>query len=301
MDQHRQRPRLGAGQNYGQHARAFHGRHRARGIVGRQQLAHLGAHPLARELRHALGPRGTGGEPLRVEPFVGRAVDRMKAEEAQDAQVILLDPPDGIAHEAHPSRDQVGQPAQRVDDRARGLGIKRVHREVAPRRILGHVGREGHHGVAPEGLDIAAEGRDLVRHAARDHRHGAMIDAGGHHLESGRRGQSRDRRGHCIGRQIDVRHGPAQECIAHAAAHEERAMPRLGQHGAEPLRRGPHQPVARDPHPCILRARPCRMRAVAPRCSRAHRARHSSAASRRARAAAPPGSGRDRAGGRAAR
>ena len=95
------------------------------------------------------------------------AVPGVDAEEAQDPQVVLGDPALRVADEADAPGAQVGQAAERVDDRAVGPGIERVHREVAPRGVLGDVARVGDDGAAAEGLDVAAEGGDLERPAAR--------------------------------------------------------------------------------------------------------------------------------------
>ena len=59
-----------------------------------------------------------GGKPVRI----GRAlpVSRVKAEEAQDAQIILGDTLAGIADEAHAARFEVGEAADIVVHRAVG-------------------------------------------------------------------------------------------------------------------------------------------------------------------------------------
>ena len=60
-----------------------------------------------------------------------------------------------------------GSAAERIDDVALGRGVERVHGEVAPRGILGEVAREGHGGMAAEGLDVTPEGGDLEGRAVR--------------------------------------------------------------------------------------------------------------------------------------
>jgi hypothetical protein len=74
----------------------------------------------------------------------------MEPEEPQDAQVILGDPGSRVAHEPHAARQQVGQAAQRSITSPAGVAIKRVHREIAPRGILGHVGGKGHTAWRPK-------------------------------------------------------------------------------------------------------------------------------------------------------
>jgi hypothetical protein len=73
-----------------------------------QQLAHLGADPFARNRLYSSRKRGTGGQPLGVPPWPGRH-SGVKAEEAQDAQIILADAGFGIADKPHAAGQQVGQ------------------------------------------------------------------------------------------------------------------------------------------------------------------------------------------------
>ena len=81
----------------------------------------------------------------------------MKAEEAQDAQIILGDAGRGIADEAHAARVQIGKAADIVVHRAVARHRQRVDGEVAPLRVVLPVAAERDLGLAAEGLDILAQ------------------------------------------------------------------------------------------------------------------------------------------------
>ena len=85
-------------------------------MVGEQQLEHLHADALARQL---LEP-GTAGDAGVHAVGIGQAaaVDGMETEEPQDAQVVLGDPGRGVADEADAPRLQVGEPADIIVERA---------------------------------------------------------------------------------------------------------------------------------------------------------------------------------------
>ena len=84
---------------------------------GEQQLEHLHADALAREL---IEP-GTAGDAGVHAVGIGQAaaVDRMEAEEPQDAQAVLGDPRPGVADEADAPRLEIGEPADIIVDACR--------------------------------------------------------------------------------------------------------------------------------------------------------------------------------------
>src|SRR3990167_11414613 len=87
---------------------------------------------------------------------------RRKAIETKDAQMILGNARCGIADKGDASRLQVGKTAKPVVDRAGvEIGVQRVDREIAPRRIVAPVVGERDRGPAPVGFDVTAQRRDL--------------------------------------------------------------------------------------------------------------------------------------------
>ena len=103
------------------------------------------------------------------------AVLGAKAEEAQDAQVVLADALARVADEAHALGLEIGIAAERIVHRAVGVAIERVHGEVAPHGVLAPVGGERHLGVAAERLDVAPQRRHLERNLVGDDRHRAVL------------------------------------------------------------------------------------------------------------------------------
>ncbi len=83
-----------------------------------QELHQLHADALARQMVETGAAGDAGGKAVRI----GRAlpVRRVKAEEAQDAQIVLGDALPRIADEAHAARAQIGEPADIVMHRAVG-------------------------------------------------------------------------------------------------------------------------------------------------------------------------------------
>jgi hypothetical protein len=148
----------------------------------------------------------------------------VKAEEAEDAEVILADPGFGVADKADAAGQQVGKAVERVKDGAVPVGVKRVHGEVAALGVILDPGGVGHHGAAAVGFDIAAEGRHLMRLAPRDHGDRAVVDAGGHDLET-RGGRNVRDVFRALHRWRCRRRRPArQKGIADAAADEKGAV-----------------------------------------------------------------------------
>ena len=161
-------------------------------------------------------------------------------------------------------RLQIGQAAQRVDDAAISLRIKRVHGEIAPRGVLGDIGGKSHGGVAAIGGDVAAKGCDLMRHALGDHRDSAMFDPGRNNPKPRGFRYIGDDFGQSIGGDINISHSPRHQRIAHAAANKQRAIARRRQRRAKRLRAGLADPIAADLHCAALSAKPRKIRAVAP-------------------------------------
>ena len=80
----------------------------------------------------------------------------MKAEEAQDAKVILLDALGRIADESDAARLQVLATARIVMQHAVGRERQGVDREVAAQRVPLEIGAETHLGGASIGFDVFA-------------------------------------------------------------------------------------------------------------------------------------------------
>ena len=87
----------------------------------------------------------------------------MKAEIAQDAQIILFNTRRRIADKTHAIGLYIRQPVPcRVVQRAIGIGIKRVNGEVAPRRIALPVFGKGNLGMAAIGCHINPQSGDFI-------------------------------------------------------------------------------------------------------------------------------------------
>ena len=149
-----------------------------------QELHHLHAHALARELVEPVAAGDAGGKPFGVGMAAG-AVGGVKAEEAQDAQVIFRDALCRIADEAHAPRRQIVEPADVIVDRAVARGRQRVDGEIAPLGVDLPVAAEGDLGVAAVGFDVLAQRGHLERMLLDDDGDGAVLDAGRHRLEAG--------------------------------------------------------------------------------------------------------------------
>ena len=114
-----------------------------------------------RPMMQACTPAGSGGPA----PKCG-----VKAEEAQDAQIVFLDPLLRLADEAHALRGDVGKAADIIMHHAVRPDRQRVDGEVAPLGVGLPVAPEHHARLAPEGLDIFAQRRDLDRMMTDDGR-----------------------------------------------------------------------------------------------------------------------------------
>ncbi len=168
--------------------------------------------------------------------------------------MILRNPLQRIADEADMAGIKVRQTAEIVEDRAaRRIGIERVDREIAPRRIFTPVVGERHIRAPPVGADIAAQRRHLDPGAAGDRGDRAVIDTGRDRLDPRRFEQGDHLLRRVRGRDVEIGHVDAEQRIAHRAADE----PRLSrtQRGDQPVqprpmppgRIGQQQPVRRIP------------------------------------------------------
>ena len=138
---------------------------------------------------------------------------------------------------------EIGKPADQIDDRAVRRRIERVDREVAALGVAPPVAAEVHLGTAAIGLDVIAQCRHFIRPACGDNRDGAMLDAGRHRLEAGRFGPPRRFPGQRRRRDVDVRHGLAEQTIAHCAAGHPRLLAILRKHEEQALQMLVRQPV----------------------------------------------------------
>ena len=94
-----------------------------------------------------------GGQGLGVR--LALAVPGQEAEEAEDAQGVLVNTRIGVAHEHDPARAGVGQPlAGRVEHLAHRVAVEGVQPEVPALGVLAPIGGESHHRAAPIRLDI---------------------------------------------------------------------------------------------------------------------------------------------------
>jgi hypothetical protein len=135
------------------------------------------------------------------------------------------------AYQDDPAGHRIGQAAAGgVVQGPVGLGVESVEAEVAPRRVLGPVGGEGHHGAAAVGLDVSAQGGDLERAALGHRGDGAVLDPRRHGAQPG----GLDRGDGLLwgepGGDVDVlvRPGAAEQGVAHAAADETGAVRAAG-------------------------------------------------------------------------
>ena len=144
----------------------------------------------------------------------------MKAEEAQDAQIILADALPDVADEAHASRLEIFGAPRGIEQRAVRAGINRIDGEIAPARVFRPVPGEGDNRAPPVGGHVAPERRHLEWLAHRYRRHRAVLDAGRHRREPRlfqplRHFIGRERRG-----DIDIGDGLTQQRIPDRAADE---------------------------------------------------------------------------------
>ena len=148
---------------------------------------------------------------------------RAEAQPAQDAQIILLKSPVGIADRADQLLREVLLALKGIAPFvADGMIGDGVDREVASRQVVHEGHAEFHDGMPAVGLDVLTEGCDLVRLIGRiEDRDGPMRDADGHRaleqlLHLGRRGR---------GREVEVAILEPQEVVANGTADTPRLEP----------------------------------------------------------------------------
>ena len=170
------------------------------------------------------------------------AIARMETEEAQDAQVVLRDALFRITDKDDAAALHVRPAIDEIMHRAMLIAVERVHGEVAPLRIGVPVVGEPDLGAAAVGLHVMAQRGDFEGMVIDHHRHRAMLDAGGMNLH----GSGSAGRRHLCGRQgggdIDLRHGFAQQCIAHRTARHAALAACCRQRGEQALQRGLIEP-----------------------------------------------------------
>ena len=150
----------------------------------------------------------------------------MKAEKAQDAQIILTDARFGRSDEAHLARREVGEAPHEIHHRAVGQCIKRIQREIAPLRIVLPASAETDNSATAIRLHVLAKGRDLIAMVAGNHRHRSMRDAGGNCLQPGAAGAGDHFLRWSRGGDVHVGHRQAEKGIADRAAHHPRLLAR---------------------------------------------------------------------------
>ena len=186
------------------------------GIGQRQQCQQFGGNALATEALEGMREFAASLLRRRIER---RPEARLKAEIAQDPQVILGNPRAGITDEAHPPRREIFEPAEIVRNRQRfGMGIECVDSEIAPCGILRPVAGEGDGGSPAIGGDIAAQRGDLDRPVLEDRGDGAVLDPGRHSADAGLAAGRDHLGGHQLGGAIDIMHRRAQQAVAHRPA-----------------------------------------------------------------------------------
>ena len=218
-------------------------------MLGNEQLEHLHAHALARQLLEAGAGVDAGGEALWVGSAL--AIGGVEAEEPQDAQIVFGDARRRVADEAHAPRLDVGEPADVVVDGSVAGERQRVHGEVAPLGVALPVAPELDRCAAAERLDVLAQGRDLERAALDHHRDGAVVEPGRHGLEA----CSLDPADH-FGRErgsgdIDVAVRLADERVAHRAADDAGFLAVVLERGENAAQRRLSQPFGIEAAPSL--------------------------------------------------
>ena len=157
------------------------------------------------------------------------AEQRLKAEEAQDAQFVFGDPLRRITDKPDPSRRQIGPAAGRIIQMAIAIGIDGIDGEIAPRRIQAPILREGDLGVTAKVFHIHAQGRDLKFLLSSKRRNGAVFQARRDNLDAVFFQKPHVVFGQLIDRDIQIGARPAQQSVAHAAPNQPRCGPRRPQ------------------------------------------------------------------------
>ena len=160
---------------------------------------------------------------------------------------------------------QIRKAAERINDIALRIAIKRVHREITTHRIVGNILGKPNDRMAPVGFNISAERRDLKRGAIHHQCYCPMIDTCRNRLDACAFRQSDCLIRRRIGRDIDVVNRYAQQAVAHTAAHRKGLMTGRIEHRKNALGGGVCQPIGGDGvHGLIRSASERKIRAVAP-------------------------------------
>ena len=157
--------------------------------------------------------------------------------------MILGDPLQRVADEAHPPRREVLQAAEIVEHlAAHRIGGQRVDREVAAGGVFRPVVGEGHSGAAAVGRNVAAQGGDLDRLAGHHRRDRAVREPRRHGLDARGLQPGHDlARGQARG-QIDVALLQFKQGVAHAAADEAGRAAFGVERGEQPVQAGAGPP-----------------------------------------------------------
>ena len=160
---------------------------------------------------------------------------------------------------------QIRKAAERINDIALRIAIKRVHREITTHRIIGNILGKPNDRMASVGFNVSTERRDLERGAIHHQCHRAMINASRNRLDARAFRQSDRLIRRCVSRNIDVIHRHNQQAIAHTAAHRKGLMTGRIEHRKNALGGGVCQPIGGDGvHGLIRSASERKIRAVAP-------------------------------------
>jgi hypothetical protein len=180
-------------------------------------------------LLQTLTRQGVDAVPVLLSRFQSSRIDtsaehRLKAEHAQDAEIILTDTLFGITHEPDAEVLCVSNATIVIVNGAIGGQIESVESEVSTEGVLGPILGKRHYGAATIGLDIATQGSDLVRLMVPNHRHGAVLDACRFDMEPRFGENIHHDLGMNRGREIDVVNPAVHDGVADAAADQANAV-----------------------------------------------------------------------------
>ena len=164
-----------------QHAGLDHQRERRQRILRLQQLAHLGLHPLARQLRDLRRGRGAGRKRLGIGRRRGRSARGSGRSAGCARNPRRCAPPPARRSGSARRRDRRG----RRNSRTAGprVAAHRVDREVAPRRVRLKIVGERHARMPAVGGDVAPQRGDLEAARVGHRRHRAVREPGRDHPE----------------------------------------------------------------------------------------------------------------------
>ena len=187
---------------------------------------------------------------------VGRApaIGGVKAEEPQDAQVILGDAHRRVPDEAYPVLLEILDAADRVVHRAVARDRERVEREIAAFGVLLPAAAEPDFCLAPERLDVLAQRRDLEAGAVDHDRDRTVLDAGRHRPEARRLRAPHHRLGQRRRGDIDIAGRMPEQHVSHRAADHARLLTVAVEHCQQLRQRALRQPcLVVQPHRVLHR------------------------------------------------